>query len=83
MSLGSGIVGEIINNRMGDHVLDQNVVALLLDVEDSLGGGGHVVLSEKERIKFSFLQFIKSIFLSIVEKSPKIESKNSILRFTK
>jgi len=63
---------------MCDHVLDKNVVALLLDVEDSPGAGGHVILSERKGLSSTFCNSSKVSYPLL----KKVQERNRNLNFT-
>lgn len=64
VSFRSSVVGEVIDDRMGDHMLDKNSGVLFFDVEDSSGGSGHVVLSRDTCIKIHRENIVLKIMLN-------------------
>jgi len=50
VSLRLTIIREIINSRVSNQVLNENVIVLLFDLEDSSSESSHVVLKLKRKI---------------------------------
>lgn len=50
MSLGSAAIREVIDSRVSDHTLDENVIILMFDLENSSSGSSHVILKSVREI---------------------------------
>lgn len=50
MSLRSAVVREVIDSRVSNHPLDENVIVLVFDLENPSGGSSHVILKFVRKI---------------------------------
>lgn len=50
MSLGSAIMGEVIDSGVSNQPLDEKTIVMLSDFENSSGGSSHVILKNKNRL---------------------------------